>query len=72
MLQQELIILRYGVGSVTPAKQAQIVNQRLQAILQSPPPTLNLRTERTDIGWLVSLAIQPIISVTERDAEAEK
>ena len=66
-----LFALRTSVGSIGPAERAQVVNQRLADILKSAPRTIKVAVEQLDEGWLISVNGQPVISVTERDAEAE-
>lgn len=65
---QTLFTLYYGVGSITPAERAAVVNQRLRGVLMSRPATIKSSVEETDIGWLVLVNDGPIVSVTERDA----
>jgi len=69
---EALFTLQYGVGSITPAERAQVVNSRLRAVIDSQPVTVNTRVEQTDIGWLVLVNDQPIISVTDQDAAANR
>ena len=40
-----LFTLHSGVGSIGPAERAQVVNQRLEAILTSSPPAIKVKVE---------------------------
>jgi small-conductance mechanosensitive channel len=66
-----LFTLRSGVGSIGPAERAQVVNQRLKAIVDSSPRRIKPDVEQVDVGWLISVNGQPVISVTENDAKTE-
>lgn len=66
-----LFALGSGLGSISPAERAQVVNQRLDDILKSSPQTIKLTVAEVDNGWLVSVNDRPVISVTERDAQSE-
>jgi small-conductance mechanosensitive channel len=67
-----LFAVRNGVGSITPAERAQVVNSRLQRIVDMNPQTISTRLKETDIGWLVLVGDEPVISVTDKDAQAER
>jgi small-conductance mechanosensitive channel len=67
----KLFTLQAGVGSVGASERAQIVNQRLGEIVRATPQAFKTAVEEVDIGWLVSVNDQPVISVTDKDAEPE-
>jgi small-conductance mechanosensitive channel len=67
-----LFVLHSGVGSFTAQERAQAVNQRLDAILESPLARIEVGVERSDRGLRVVNVGQPIIAITEADAQAEK
>ena len=69
---QTLFTLRYGVGSIGLRERADVVNARLRNILNSRPATVNTGVKQTDIGWLVLVNDEPIVSATETDAQAER
>jgi small-conductance mechanosensitive channel len=69
---QTLFTLHAGVGSITAAERADVVNQRLARLVSSPLHATVAVVEKTDSGWLVKVGDQPMISVTEADARAEK
>lgn len=66
-----LFTLHTSVGSIGPGDRAQVVNQRLDDILKLAPHTIKVAVEQLDEGWLISVNGQPVISVTEKDAEFE-
>jgi small-conductance mechanosensitive channel len=68
---QTLFVLRSGVGSFSPNDRAKLVNQRLQDILKAPPPAIATKIEKTDVGLLITVGDEPIISVTDADTQAE-
>jgi small-conductance mechanosensitive channel len=67
----KLLSIRSGVGSIGPVERAQVVNQRLQAILSSSPRAITPDVKQFDGGWMISVNNQPVILVTEQDAHAE-
>jgi small-conductance mechanosensitive channel len=67
-----LFVLHSGVGSFSPAERAVAVNDRLRAILASPPAKIQTRVEKSDLGLQIMIGDKPIISVTGADAQAEK
>jgi small-conductance mechanosensitive channel len=69
---QSVFVLRTGVGSFSPAERAQAVNQRLAEVLKSPPADFKARVKESDGGLLILVGDQPIVSVTDRDAQVEK
>ncbi len=69
---QLLFVLRAGVGSFSPTERAHAVNQRLAEVLKSSPAKIETSVKESDTGWLILVGDQPIISVTEKDAEDEK
>jgi small-conductance mechanosensitive channel len=66
-----LFVLRAGVGSISAAERAAIVNLRLAQLAKSPISLTEVRAEKTDLGWLITEGNQPVISVTAEDARAE-
>ena len=68
---QVVFVVRVGVGSFTPAERARAASERLTNILKSSTPNLQTTTKETDLGWLIMVGNQPVISVTEGDAQAE-
>lgn len=66
-----LFVVRGAVGSFAPVERAAAVSRRLDNILNTQPDAIEARVEQTDIGWMVSVGNQPVISVTDSDAQAE-
>ncbi|MBI1955775.1 MAG: hypothetical protein HYS38_05230 [Acidobacteria bacterium] len=68
---QTVLVVREAVGSFAPAERAAAVSRRLDNILKSQPDRIEARVEQTDLGWMISVGDQTVISVTERDAQVE-
>jgi small-conductance mechanosensitive channel len=66
-----LFVLHSGVGSFSPAERAQLVNRRLEEILTASPRDIQMGVSKGEAGLLVSVNGQPVISVTEKDAQSE-
>ncbi len=69
---QTLFTLHEGLGSISAAERAEVVSRRLERLASSPLHSVNPTVEKSAGGWLVSVGKQPVISVTEADAKAEK
>ena len=69
---QAVFVLRAGVGSFSPKERAQAVNQRLAEVLKASPAKFETSVKESDVGLLILVGDQPIVSVTEKDAQAEK
>jgi small-conductance mechanosensitive channel len=67
-----LFLIRSGVGKLTAAERAQHVNTRLEEILRSTyeAPKAEI-DEAADGVWFIRAGHEPIIAVTEGDAQAE-
>jgi small-conductance mechanosensitive channel len=68
---QALFSLHAGVGSISPAERAAIVNQRLQAILEGRPAAVQTKLEYSGTGIVIRVNGVSVISVTDADAQAE-
>jgi small-conductance mechanosensitive channel len=68
---EALVTLKAAVGPFTPAARAQAASRRLQDILNSRPEQIKVGAERVDIGWLLTVNGQPVLSVTDADARSE-
>jgi small-conductance mechanosensitive channel len=66
-----LFVLRSGVGSFSANDRARLVNLRLQDILKSPPAKIEPKIQKTDVGLLITVDDEPVISITDADAQAE-
>lgn len=69
---QRLFKLHAGVGSITAAERAEVVNRRLEKITSGTLYTTKPGVEKTEAGWLISVGKQPVLLVTEADARVEK
>lgn len=69
---QTVFTLHAGVGSIDAEERAKIVTQRLERLTSTPLHSVTTRVEKTDTGWLVSVGAEPVVTVTEADARAEK
>jgi small-conductance mechanosensitive channel len=67
---ETLIVLQSGVGSITAAERAAVVNRRLARFFESSSRPPRVRAEKSESGWLVMVGDQPLISVTDGDARA--
>jgi small-conductance mechanosensitive channel len=68
---QTLFTLRAGVGSLSPAERAEVINQRLERIAAATVPSASVRTEETSAGWQITVGGRPVIVATPADARAE-
>jgi len=68
---QTFFLLRHGVGSFSSVDRAKLVNQRLNAMLQASSPAVETKVQSTDVGLLITVNGQPIVSVTDADADGE-
>ncbi|MDE3137101.1 MAG: mechanosensitive ion channel [Acidobacteriota bacterium] len=67
-----LFKLHAGVGSITPAERADVINRRLERLTSTPLHAATASVQKTDVGWVISVEGMPILSVTEGDARAER
>ncbi len=68
---EALFALHSGVGSFSASERAQAINRRLETILLSPRAGIQPTIQKSDLGVLILIGNEPIISVTEADARAE-
>ena len=68
---QTFFLLRHGVGSFSSVDRAKLVNQRLHAIFEASSPAVETKVQSTDVGLLITVNGQPIVSVTDADADSE-
>ena len=67
-----LFVLRSGVGSFSVRERANLVNQRLERVLMGAQGSLQTRIEKSDTGLMIIVGNQPVIAITDADAEADK
>ena len=69
---QTLFKLHTGVGSITAAERADVVNRRLERLTTGTMYSTKPNVEKTEVGWMIMVGKQPVLLVMEADARAEK
>jgi small-conductance mechanosensitive channel len=69
---QTLFKLHTGVGSITAAERADVVNRRLARLTSGTLYATTPSVEKAEIGWMIKVGKQPVLLVTDADARAEK